>query len=131
MTTLEEICFHTQTPFSLEEKDIFPFICEIKLQVKTLLAKNLDLCYQNLIKAQFYASLVDKAYDTDWVNFLETKKAEHPFNVNVVLRLKDGTIAVSGGPMRFEILLYDTVFHQPISKQTSPAEFAHVGSIDT
>lgn len=33
--------------------------------------------------------------------------------------------------MRFEILLYDTVFHQPISKQTSPAEFAHVGSIDT
>jgi hypothetical protein len=49
LTTLEEICFHTQTPFSLEEKDIYPFICEIKLQVKTLLAQDLTLCYKTLI----------------------------------------------------------------------------------
>jgi hypothetical protein len=74
---------------------------------------------------------VDNAYDTDWVNFKETKKAEHPFQVNAVERLSDGTIAVSGGPLRFDILLYSTVYHQPSSKQSSPAEFAHVGSIDT
>jgi len=49
LNTLEEICFNTQTPFSLEEKDIYPFICEIKLQVKTLLAQNVSLCYKILI----------------------------------------------------------------------------------
>lgn len=48
-----------------------------------------------------------------------------------MLKLSDGTVAVSGGPLRFEILLYETVYKQQHQKQTSAGEFAHVGSIDT
>lgn len=48
-----------------------------------------------------------------------------------MLRLNDGTLAISGGPSRFDILLYTTVYRNSNSKQSSPSEFAHVGSIDT
>jgi len=38
---LEEICIKTVPPFNLKEEEIYPFICDIKLQVKTLMAADI------------------------------------------------------------------------------------------
>lgn len=60
---LNEIYKSTNEPFSLSEERIYPFICQCKIKVKTLLALDPVQSYKSLIQLQEYAQRIDNEYD--------------------------------------------------------------------
>jgi hypothetical protein len=61
---LKEIFNQTMKPFELSEAQIYPFICRMKIQVKTILGLSPAQCYKSLIQLQDYPSRVDVQYDS-------------------------------------------------------------------
>jgi hypothetical protein len=45
---LQEICMKTVRPFLLKEEEIYPFICDIKLKVKTLMSSDCSTLIKQL-----------------------------------------------------------------------------------
>jgi hypothetical protein len=45
---LQEICMETVRPFLLKEEEIYPFICDIKLKVKTLMSSDCSTLVKQL-----------------------------------------------------------------------------------
>ena len=63
-------------------------------------------CYMALILLQNYYQIDNVMYDTKRVRGQVVDAKELPFQVSGVLLLANGDIAVSGGPSKFEILIY-------------------------
>ena len=63
-------------------------------------------CYMALILLQNYHSIDNTMYDVSRVCGKVIDAKELPFQVSGVLLLSNGDIAVSGGPNKFEILIF-------------------------
>ena len=85
---------------------IYPFICKVKRAVKTRMAQNKRAAYLALIILQDYTKIDNYGYDFTRVDCRIVDQKRMPFQVECTLVLSNGDIAISGGPFRFEVLIY-------------------------
>jgi len=89
-----------------DHNQIYPFICKVKRAVKTLMALDPHSCYLALIVLQDYNRIDNFAYDLSRVRAQVVDQKTMPHQVECILVLSNGDIAISGGQYRFEISIY-------------------------
>lgn len=85
---------------------IYPFICKVKRAVKARMAVDPHSCYLALIVLQDYNRIDNFGYDLSRVKAQVVDQRVMPQQVETVLVLSNGDIAISGGQFRFEICIY-------------------------
>jgi len=84
--------------------------------------------YHSLILLQNYPKLDYEGYDTNRIKGQVVDSKEHPTQVQSVLLLSNGDIAISGGPKRFEVMIYRNNFQTERARKET---LIQVDSLDT
>ena len=82
---------------------IYPFICKVKRAVKTRMAQEISSCYLALIILQDYSKVDNFGYDLSRVSCRLADQKTFPLQVECMILLSNGDIAVSTGSFRFEV----------------------------
>lgn len=85
---------------------IYPFICKVKRALKTRMAQNQRSCYMALILMQDYSKIDNYGYPLSRVKCRVVDQKTMPLQVECMIVLSNGDIAITGGTMRFEVHIY-------------------------
>ena len=78
----------------------------MKRALKTRMAQSQRSCYLALIILQDYSQIDNKNYDFNRVKSRVVDEKVMPVQVECMIVLSNGDIAISGGAFRFEICIY-------------------------
>jgi len=85
---------------------IYPFICKVKRALKTRMAQSRRSCYLALIILQDYSRVDNYNYDLTRVKCRVVDEKVMPLQVECMIVLANGDIAIASGSYRFEICIY-------------------------
>ena len=117
--------------------DYLQFISKLKKITKNFLRENLDMAYRaKLVLRQSYVTIdCEYSMHTDWLRSRKNASIKekldakyHATQIDSIIQLQNGDVAVSGGPKDYEVLVYKN----KISEQIEPTtQYEVVDSIST